>query len=706
MSKKSAAGYATGIRIRLAVCCLAACLVSVPVSAAAPARTSKYYFDQGQKLQSAQDWYGAVESYYEAVRLNPAYGAAWFSLAECNYEMGEYSLALTYLESAGTYSGKTAQILNLTGFCYLGLQAYGDAERTFKQVLASYPNDIDARFGLAQLDILEGRLSGAEQLYLDALKRQTSNRRALLSLSLVSAEMGKTADAERYIEQALRHHGDDAEVHYVAAWLAFRKGDAASAERQVRAAVNLAPALDKGYELLASVLFELRRYEEVIDVCDYRIGRDRNAATAWYLKGLSLQKLERTQDAYDVFAAGLAAVPQDEIMRAALELIVTDTFAVEDGRRRQWSAFHAAKAGEYEASYQAAQAEYEYRAALRLDPLNLDARAAYGALLEKNGRTELYLEQLCFISAQQTVSVSVSDTIEAYDSLLSSTLGTRWNVDPFYLDKTRWHIGVYVLNSASRTLHPEADGVTVRSLAELFNGNQAIAATAYTQPVSYAEAFRRSRSAAHDYFVLVEFEQSDRELLLTAKLYSAATGTQADVFRIYRTGNDRYAGMLRRLYASIRSVLPVRGTVIARRGENVLLDLGSADGIEKGARLTVVKSGKISVPDQGAGITYADKDVLGTATVTEVGEEISQARYERGGFFDRLNIGDEAVPVPSQPADAGASVGAPQTASAVPQTAAASQASAAQSPAAVKSIIDEITGIEYPVLSGMLDSLR
>lgn len=649
-------------------------------SLSASTLTAPQFYEKGQQAQLNGDWYTAVEYYHEAVRLNPVYGDAWFALAESTYALGEYSLALTYLDTADQYAKEHIDILNLRGFCYLGLGQIDEAAKTFNQVLNSYPNNVESRFGLAQLDILAGRLSGAENLYLEALKRQQSNRNALLSVALVSQELGKTKDAQKYIEQALRYHSNDAEVQYVAAWIAFLNNDYTKTERHIRTSINLNPNLDKSYELLGSLLFKQKRYQEAIDICDYRISRDRNLATAWYLKAIALIEQNLYQEAYTVFESGLAAVPQDEVMRTALEILVIDQFDIEDPRREKWAKFHINKAKEHEKLYEASQAEFEYKNALRLDPLNTEARTAYADMLDRKGQQELYLEQLTFISNLEPVSVKVQDTIEAYKSLLSDTLAVRWNIDPFYVDKTQWNIGLYSYGSDTQLLHAKAGLVTVKAIENQFSGINTINAKAHDSSVTYSEAFRLARNSGQDYFVLVEMEENDRELLIQATIYSGRNGTEAGVLRFYRTGNDRYAGALRRVCNSISSMLPVKGLVLNRNADDVLVNLGTIDGLAVDSKLAVVKAGQLRTPDQGVGIEYDEKDVLGTITITEVSESLAQGRFSRKGFFDRMNINDEVVILPVQE---GTESG----------------------PASLIPSAEEITGTEYPVLSRMLQEL-
>ena len=82
------------------------------------------------------------------------------------------------------------------------LLALGEKDKAlevFNQVLAVYPNDIDAHFGIAEIELYNGKFTGAELEYIEALKRQTTNRKALLSLALVCAETGRFTQSDKYL---------------------------------------------------------------------------------------------------------------------------------------------------------------------------------------------------------------------------------------------------------------------------------------------------------------------------------------------------------------------------------------------------------------------------------------------------------------------------------------------------------------------------
>lgn len=630
-------------------------------------QTAYSLYQNANALQQRGDYYGAVESYREALILNPQYGDAWYNLSVCTYNLGEYDLCIEYADNAARYSRNVSEIENLKGMALVSLGRLDEAKSVFNSVLKKYPNDIDARFGLAELNLYSGSLKSAERLYLDALKRDNKNRKALLSLALVSAEEGKNDIAERYVNQAIEYHNGDPEVYYLASYLATKRGEFEVAERLVRSSIQISPNYDKAYELLASILYSQQRYNEVIDLCDYRIGRNRNLTGAWYLKGLSQKALEYNEAAIKSFNTGLSINPVDEVMRFALEQLVDKTLAVEDSRRNDWSSFHISKAREYKRNFDGPSERYEYQKALSINPLDTTIRQSFADMLARDGFYELYLQQLKFIkNMREAVSDSRTeqqtkndDVEEALESLMSNNLSKRWSIDPFYLDKTRWNIGIYFMKNPVQLIHADSDEIIAVAAKDIFNGVPSASVDVNTTAVSgYGEAYRQARTSGRDYFIVLKTNETDRSFSLDVEVYSGRTGTKTTDMHIYRTGNDRIAKSLRRFRQAILDILPIRGKVLKEASNTLLVDLGKSDGIVSGAVFDVVKKGSIKTVDTGVGVNYNSNDVLGTFTVTDVNEEISQGLYKKKGFYDTLNIDDDIILVkmPEASSDDGQSI--------------------------------------------------
>lgn len=616
------------------------------------------FYNEAVELQNDENWYTASQYFIEVVNSNPAFSDAWFRLADCSYHLGEYDLAFQYLESAEKYEKDRSEIKNLKGMILLALGRTEDARQIFNEVLKKYPNDIDAHFGLAEIELYDGKFSGAENQYAEALKRQNSNRKALLSLALVCAETKRYAQSEKYLRQAMQFYSGEPEVHYLAAIIYTMKGDYKDAEKHARIAVEIRGGYEQAYELLAQIVYLQHRYSEVINLCDFIIRRNRNSSAAWYLKGVSQSKLGNNDDAIVTWDTGLSVNPQDELMRMMLELVAKNELELDDKRRAVWADYHLNNARQYDSRYDKAGSTYEYQRALMLDPSNAQARLAYADILELNGMHELYLSQLKFVNenSEAKISTGLKDTIEAYDSLLNNTLAKRWNVDAFYLDKIRWNIAVFYTENTSTFNHADSDRLTALACGDVFAGVAITSVKTQVTPVSgYGEAFKNARANNFDYFILVSLSEGEDDLSLSATMYSGRTGTETFNEKYYATGNNRFSTVLRRFRNSVLEKLTVRGKILQRNGKTVLIDLGRSENIIKDAEFKIVKKGAVKTADAGAGLFFRDDDVVGMLVVTEAGEEVSEASITSHGFYDRINEGDELVLVnmPSLNSEAG-----------------------------------------------------
>ncbi|MBN2874198.1 MAG: tetratricopeptide repeat protein, partial [Spirochaetales bacterium] len=78
-------------------------------------------YKTGLALMEAGDLYRAADAFMEAVTLNPAYGDAWAALARCQYELGEYERAVTYVGTAYAYGPRSSSLLTLHAFSLIGI---------------------------------------------------------------------------------------------------------------------------------------------------------------------------------------------------------------------------------------------------------------------------------------------------------------------------------------------------------------------------------------------------------------------------------------------------------------------------------------------------------------------------------------------------------------------------------------------------------
>ncbi len=242
----------------------------------------------------------------------------------------------------------------------------------------------------------------------------------------------------------------------------------------------------------------------------------------------------------------------------------------------------------------------------------------------------------------------ITDLIEIQEGSRTDSVSSRWGVDQFTWPKHRYLFAVY--HSDPRLLHTGADEDIARMLKDLLNRYENVSVpNEPDRAVSFADAFSRARSNGSEYFLILHPVETDREFSLGASLYLSRTGTLLSEMRSSRSGNDRVRTVINDLAARIHGMMPIRGRLIDRRFEKGLIDLGAADGIEAGMKLSILRDGSLRLSPEKPGFVVEQAGLLGELTVTRVDELVAEGTVARAGFFDRINTGDAVILAPAEP---------------------------------------------------------
>ena len=601
-------------------------------------------YAEGRKAFLAEDYYGAVEAYLEALKINPTYAEPVEALAESFYALGEFDQALAWVKRARGLSRSSTEVANLEAFIRIAMGDLSAADVIVRDVLVREPYNKEALFVQAELDLARGKSGEASVRYREATRRFPDDRRALLSLALVLGSLGDAEGARTFAARAITTHPDDPQVHFYAAYLDASTGRLREAAAGLQIALSLKPGYASARSLLASVKYRLGEWEEAARLADEAIAVNRTDASAWYLKGMAYYRLGRHGDARTVLAGALSVDKEDEFARTALESLVISSTAAESPERARWAAYHFSRAQDFQIRNLADQALFEYRRGLRLDPYAKEGRAAYAELLRTLGFPSRQLAELRFLQELGKADRAVNDAVETYDSLLADALHRRWSVDTNLIVDRHWKIAVMSVASQSAVRHVDAGRVTAGLIRDLLvhDGNILPSTVPIEQP-SFSAAFRAAREAGADYFMTVAVSESDRDLSLVCRLYVARTGSPAADFSAFRTGTDRMRNASRRVIEQLGAALPLRAELLARKAGQGLIDKGKADGMTVGTKLEIVRKGTASTLAEGIGLAYTPADISGTFLVEEVDEEISAGTLVRNGFFDRIAAGDEIL---------------------------------------------------------------
>ncbi len=366
----------------------------------------------GAAAEGREDFALAVEKYKEALSLNPAYLEPMIGLAESFFQMEEYDEASRYVGMARMYDRNNPDLAVLEGRIRIGQGDVPAARVLFTGVLQEQPNNVEARLGIAEAEIAEGKPQTALGQYAQTLKLAPESTRAVLSLAMLYDESGDFDRAAAAYELALKDHSSDPQVQLAAAsWYASR-GNSSSAEKHALIALSLKPGLDRAKIVLGGIYLQTARYTDAIADLRDVVTTNRDNATAWYSLGLAYRKSGDHAKAMTSFASALQARPDDEAARIGQESTAVESLPMDDAQRRAMGMYHLAQGRAFEDRSYLEKALAEYRRALILDPTSADARIGYARIYKSLGFPAKYVSELQVLARLGSKDTFVSDEIE------------------------------------------------------------------------------------------------------------------------------------------------------------------------------------------------------------------------------------------------------------------------------------------------------
>ncbi len=600
-------------------------------------------YQQGRQAQLGGNNYRAIELYKAAIERNPSYAQPITGLAETYFALGEFSEALRYVQRAEKLDRMNMELVNLEGRIRIGLGELGEAKKLFERVLQSEPNNVQSKFGLAELSIAAGEPKSAAASFENALSIAPENKRALLSLVLLYDSLGELSRAERYAQMALQYHPDDAQVHYVAARHYLQAADYGEAQKQDETALSLRPGGVNETLLLSEIYLRTDQYDKVVPLIEGILSKNSGDYLLWYSLGLAYEKLGKVDNSIQSFARAFSVRPDDEVSRIALENELVTKTDIKDPRRARFAQYHFDQGTAYEQRNYTDRALREFRRGLKIDPYSMHGRVLYADVFNKEGYPAKYLSELNVLKKIGKTNTDITDQIEIETNLLQDSVSNTWGVQQFTLQREPYDVSVFYTTNGDM-IHYLAQGVLAGYLKDLLVSYENISIDGEpAEAKSFADAFRTAREAGTDYFVILNFNESERYFRATADLYVSLTGTKIDSEQSYRTGNNRVTDALANVAQGLHGILPLRGRLLQRKFDSGLIDLGKIDGVKTGDKLLIVKNGTMTIARDRIGFDYTPDAVIGSFEVTKTDALVSEGTVTKNQFFDLINPEDWVI---------------------------------------------------------------
>jgi tetratricopeptide (TPR) repeat protein len=604
-----------------------------------PAEDAPTLYRLGEDAMRRGELYRAIDYYKESLRYNPDYVEPLHGLAEVFFRIGEYREAQRYVEQAVALAKRNSELTALQGRIYTGLNEFEQAGEVFASILRREPNNLDAQFGIAELEVARGRSRNALEVYLRALHSYPRNKRGLLSAAILYETQDNYREARELIKTAVRYYPNDPTVNALAAAHYRKTGELAGAKDHARRALAVEPANREALQVLIDVYFDRRDYASAIPVLEESL-QSTDDVLHWYALGKARAETEDTGGAFRAFTTALRKRPDDEICRIVMEDALLAQLSADSAERLAAAETRFAGAEKYMGENRTELARQEYRRGLELAPYSDEGRLGYGETFKRSGDYGKYLSILRIVEREGKAERAVLDEIEIYESMIDETVSARWGVDQFSIDRDRYRIALFADTDSSSLRHSDSEEALLRYIRTHLYGYEQIDVVHEGRAETFAASFRNARETRADYFMLFSFTEESGTFTVEASVYHGRTGTLLTSLRVFRTGNDRVARASMRLIKDFQALLPIKGRIYRRDNEMVLVDIGRFHGISEEDVVKVVRETDIALKSRRFGLEVAQDDILGEIRITEADELLAEGSLSTASFFDLVNPTD------------------------------------------------------------------
>ena len=172
-------------------------------------------------LQTQIHYYFASKDYQSIVNLENQNNDRVLSDAWTSYRMGEaflkqkkYEKAIVYLKNACTLMPLNLDFQEKKGSCFLYLEYYAEAEKTFLKVIEENPKRAQAYLNLGYAKVVQNRFSEAEENYLTALELDPDLEQACLNLAALYILKKQKSKAKKFLQRVLVINPENAQAKY------------------------------------------------------------------------------------------------------------------------------------------------------------------------------------------------------------------------------------------------------------------------------------------------------------------------------------------------------------------------------------------------------------------------------------------------------------------------------------------------------------
>ncbi len=640
-----------------------------------PQNNALELFQSGIKQEQQGDLYSALFTYQKVIKLNPYFVDAKIALSRIYYKLKDYKKSEKILKEALTQEPKNIDALNMLGNVEIALNNFKEAEEIFTRAVSIDPTNIESQYGFANLYRLEGRYKEAIEKYQYILKIYPNDARSYIYIGDIYMELGKFTKAGGFYRNAVSLDSHSSFTHLKLAKYYYKMGRLNSTTNKKIADSYLNAGIDEAnttleidpenrdaLETLGDIYLFKKGFTEALNYYQKLLKLKPDDNLLLYTIGYCYESLGMLDKSAINYYKALTIRRDDEVNRFRLEEIIRKLYKTDlkNKLRKELSDYHYDKGKYFFNKNYLEKAFFQFKRAVQLEPLNPTKRLSFAEVFKIEKYYERYLYELKNI-IRDTLDVNtqdLNDRIEILENIISKGFPARWGVSqyledsssPYYVPKS--HTKIAILNYFSikndKTIHKYLSK-TLKEYIEYFLYSYPKIELVQTSDISQTEitsqdkALKLAQSIKSDFYTTFVVNEDEESIKIEVELRSSINGELIKRFSAYSTGNDRLFNSLFSLSVDINNSIPLQGIIVKIEGDRVLINLGRRHGVKEKMSFLIVRKGDYS-PNRNYDVsTISDKSILGSITITKVGELVSEGVYKYKGIFNRVNEYDSVL---------------------------------------------------------------
>jgi len=251
------------------------------------ANDAQSLYERGVKELWQENWSAALAYLQKAKEKNPQDVYVWFCLGYCYGNLGRYQDEIESYKQAIRINPDYAEAHGALGIAYGSLGRYEDAVESLKQAIRINPDLAEAHYSLGLAYDELGRYENAVESYKQTIRIKPDYVEAYCRLGIAYGKLGRHQDAAEAFKQVIIIKPDDAEAHNNLGLAYSKLGRYQEAIESYKQTIKINPDLADAHYNLGYDYSQLGRYQEAIGAYKQAIRIKPDDAEAHYNLGLN-----------------------------------------------------------------------------------------------------------------------------------------------------------------------------------------------------------------------------------------------------------------------------------------------------------------------------------------------------------------------------------------------------------------------------------